>query len=172
MAMSHFVTKLFNYISRLQGLSDTSQSLNRKVFTRFYDDESSIKIRNITFDKVLNILRSERLNFKQIDLKLVLPLTNHSPLTRNINYSFFFFICSFLDFAGEITLSLFVDRGGRGGGGGGSSVGRLRDSWWGGPGFDSRCGRPLPTSWVGVSIMWPAETEVMVSPLRFVCGST
>ena len=118
MAMSHFVTKLFNYISRLQGLSDTSQSLNRKVFTRFYDDESSIKIRNITFDKVLNILRSERLNFKQIDLKLVLPLTNHSPLTRNINYSFFFFICSFLDFAGEITLSLFVDRGGRGGGGG------------------------------------------------------
>ena len=23
----------------------------------------------------------------------------------------------------------------------------------GGPGFDSRCGRPLPTGWVGVSIM-------------------
>ena len=44
-------------------------------------------------------------------------------------------------------------RGGGGGGGGGSSVGRARDSWSGGPGFDSRCGRPLPTGWVGVSIM-------------------
>ena len=54
----------------------------------------------------------------------------------------------------------------------GSSVGRARDSWWGGPGFDSRCGRPLPTGWVGVSIMWPAETEVMVSQLCFMCGST
>ena len=31
-----------------------------------------------------------------------------------------------------------------GGGGGGSSVGRARDF---------RCGRPLPTGWVGVSIM-------------------
>ena len=40
-----------------------------------------------------------------------------------------------------------------GGGGGGSSVGRARDSWSGGPGFDPRCGRPLPTGWVGVSIM-------------------
>ena len=27
------------------------------------------------------------------------------------------------------------------------------DSWSGGPWFDSRCGRPLPTGWVGVSIM-------------------
>ena len=44
-----------------------------------------------------------------------------------------------------------------GGGGGGSSVGRALDSW-----FDSCCGRPLPTGWVSVSIMWPAETEVMV----------
>ena len=35
----------------------------------------------------------------------------------------------------------------------GSSVGRARDSWSGGPEFDSRCGRPLPTGWVGVSIM-------------------
>ena len=35
----------------------------------------------------------------------------------------------------------------------GSSVGRARDSWSGGPGFDPRCGRPLPTGWVGVSIM-------------------
>ena len=34
------------------------------------------------------------------------------------------------------------------------------------------CGRPILTSWVGVSIMWPAETEVMVSPLCLVCGST
>ena len=38
-------------------------------------------------------------------------------------------------------------------GGRGSSVGRARDSWSGGPGFDPRCGRPLPTGWVGVSIM-------------------
>ena len=44
--------------------------------------------------------------------------------------------------------------------------------WSGGPGFDPRYGRPLPTGWVGVSIMWPAETEVMVSPLCLVCGST
>ena len=42
---------------------------------------------------------------------------------------------------------------GEGGGGGGSSVGRARDSWSGGPGFDPRCGRPLPTGWVGVTIM-------------------
>ena len=61
---------------------------------------------------------------------------------------------------------------GGGGGGGGSSVDRARDSGWGGPGFDPRCCRPLPTGWVGVSIMWPAETEVMVSPLCLVCGST
>ena len=58
-----------------------------------------------------------------------------------------------------------------GGGGRGSSVGRARDSWWGGPEFDSCCGRPLPTGWVGVSIMWPAETEVMVSQLYLMCGS-
>ena len=38
--------------------------------------------------------------------------------------------------------------------------------------FDSRFGRLLPTDWVGVSIMWQAETEVMVSPLCLVCGST
>ena len=61
---------------------------------------------------------------------------------------------------------------GGGGGGRGSSVGRARDSWWGGPGFDSRCGRSLPTGWVGVSIMWPAETEVMVSQLCLMCGNT
>ena len=52
-------------------------------------------------------------------------------------------------------------------GGGGSSVGRARDSWWGGPGFDSRCGRP--TGCVGVSIMWSVETEAMIFHL---CGST
>ena len=45
--------------------------------------------------------------------------------------------------------------GGGGGGGGGGSVRRARDSWWGGPGFDPFCGCPLPTDWVGVSIMWP-----------------
>ena len=50
------------------------------------------------------------------------------------------------------------------------SVGGACDSWWGGPGLDSRCGRPLPTGWVGVSIMWPAETEVMVSRLCLMCG--
>ena len=33
-----------------------------------------------------------------------------------------------------------------------SSVGRARDSWWGSPGFDSRCGRPLLSGWV--SIIW------------------
>ena len=38
-------------------------------------------------------------------------------------------------------------------GGRGSSVGRARDSWSGGSGFDPRCGHPLPTGWVGVSIM-------------------
>ena len=54
----------------------------------------------------------------------------------------------------------------------GSSVGRPRDTWWGGPGFDSRCSRPLPTGLVGVSILWPAETEVMVYPLCHLCGST
>ena len=57
-------------------------------------------------------------------------------------------------------------------GGRGSSVGRARDSWWGSPGFDSRRGRPLPTGWVGVSIMCPAETAVMVSQLCLMCGST
>ena len=31
--------------------------------------------------------------------------------------------------------------------------GRARDSWSGGPGFDPRCGRPLPPGWVGVSVM-------------------
>ena len=57
-------------------------------------------------------------------------------------------------------------------GGRGSSVGRARDSWSGGPGLDPRCGHPLPTSWVGVSIMCPAEIEVMVSQLCLMCGST
>ena len=64
---------------------------------------------------------------------------------------------------------------GGGGGGGGrrvSLVGRARDSGWGCPGFDPRYGRPLPTGLIEVSIMWPAETEVMVSPPCLVCGST
>ena len=56
-------------------------------------------------------------------------------------------------------------------GGLGSSVGRACDSCSGGPGCDPRCGRLLPTGWVGVSIIWPAETEVMVSPLCLMCGS-
>ena len=56
----------------------------------------------------------------------------------------------------------------------GSSVGRVRDFWWGSSGFVPRCGSPLPTGCVGVSIklMWPAKTEVIVSPLCFVCGGT
>ena len=52
------------------------------------------------------------------------------------------------------------------------SVGKSRNSWWGGPGFDSRCDRPLRTGRVGVSIMWPAEAEVIVYPLCLLCGST
>ena len=28
------------------------------------------------------------------------------------------------------------------------------------------------TGWVGVSVMWPAETEVIVSQLCVMCGST
>ena len=64
-----------------------------------------------------------------------------------------------------------ADLRGGGRGGGSSSGGKAHDSWWGGPRFDSRCGRPLPTGWVGVSIMWPAETEVMVSQLCLMCGS-
>ena len=59
-----------------------------------------------------------------------------------------------------------------GGGGGGISVGRARDSWWGGTEPDSRCDHPLPAGWVGVSIMWPAETEIMVSQLCLMCGSS
>ena len=54
---------------------------------------------------------------------------------------------------------------GKGGGGGDSSVGRARDSWWVGPEFDSLCGCPIPTGCVGVSIIWPAEAEFMVSQL-------
>ena len=41
----------------------------------------------------------------------------------------------------------------------GSSIGRARDSRSGSPRFDSNCGRPLPTGWVGVSIMLPSETS-------------
>ena len=43
--------------------------------------------------------------------------------------------------------------GGGGGGGRGSSGGRMRAPGEEFHGFDSRCGRPLPTGWVGVSIM-------------------
>ena len=39
-----------------------------------------------------------------------------------------------------------------GGGGVAQSVERATPGE-GGPGFDFRCGRPLPTGWVGVSIM-------------------
>ena len=42
----------------------------------------------------------------------------------------------------------------------GSSVGRALDSWWTSPRFDSCGGHPLPIGWVGVSIMWPAETAL------------
>ena len=40
-----------------------------------------------------------------------------------------------------------------------SSVSRARNSWWGGSGFNSGCCRPLPTGWVGFTLMWPAETS-------------
>ena len=46
-----------------------------------------------------------------------------------------------------------------------SSVVTACNSWWGGCGFDPLSVCPLPTGWVGVSIMWLAETEVTVSPL-------
>ena len=58
--------------------------------------------------------------------------------------------------------------GGGGGGGRDNSISRELDCWSGGPGFDIQCGCPLPTGWVGVSIMWLAGTEVMVS-LRCLC---
>ena len=38
-----------------------------------------------------------------------------------------------------------------------------RNFWSGGCGFDPCSSCLLPTGWVGVSNMWPAETEVMVS---------
>ena len=44
------------------------------------------------------------------------------------------------------------------------SFGRARESRSESREFAPR-GRPLPTGWVGVSIMRPAETEVMVFPL-------
>ena len=40
------------------------------------------------------------------------------------------------------------------------------------PGSIPVVGHRLPTGWVGVSIMWPAETEVMVSQLCHMCDST
>ena len=50
-------------------------------------------------------------------------------------------------------------------GGRGSAVGRARLLVRKVMDLDPRSGRPLPTGWVGVIIMWPAEAEVMVSPL-------
>ena len=70
----------------------------------------------------------------------------------------------YVDFKGvTLKMQAVIYTGLCGVGGRGSSVGRTRDSWSGGPRFDPRCGRLLPTGWVGVSIMWPAETEVIVS---------
>ena len=45
-----------------------------------------------------------------------------------------------------------------------SSVRGPHDSWFGDCGFDFRSGRPLSTGWVAVSIMRPAEAEIMVLP--------
>ena len=62
-----------------------------------------------------------------------------------------------------------------GGGGGGGEIAQSVERATPGEedlGFDFRCGRPLPTGWVGVSIMRLAETEVMVFLLCLVCGST
>ena len=63
----------------------------------------------------------------------------HCPFWKGVS---FFFQC---DIASVVKCLRLRGRG--------SSVGRARDSWLGGPGFDHRCGRPLPTGWVGVSIM-------------------
>ena len=107
--------------------------------------------------------KSERKVFQQIlSLSEALPLVSNLSFIGHYNHQFERFILSICNFC----LGLRYTKPGlqRGGGGGrGSSVGRARDSWWGDPGFDPRCGRPLPTGWVGDSIMWPAETEVMVS---------
>ena len=54
--------------------------------------------------------------------------------------------------------------------GGGGGVAQLVDR--AAPGFNPRCDCPLPTGWICVSIMWRAETEVIVSPLCLMCGST
>ena len=48
-----------------------------------------------------------------------------------------------------------------------NSFGRERAFSSGGHGFDPGYGRPLPTDWVGINAMWPAQTEDMVSPLCF-----
>ena len=40
------------------------------------------------------------------------------------------------------------------------------------PGSIPAGGHPLPTGCVGFSMMWPAETEVMVSQLCLMCGNT
>ena len=67
----------------------------------------------------------------------------------------------FLSLSVSLSLSLSFSRGG--GGGHGSSVSRACGFWSEGRGFDPCSWRRLPTGWVSVSIMWPAETEVMVS---------
>ena len=46
-----------------------------------------------------------------------------------------------------------------------SSASRARDSCSEGHGLNLHSRRPLCAGWVGVSIMRPAESEVMVSPL-------
>ena len=67
--------------------------------------------------------------------------------------------------------ALYDNTGGGGGGGVAQSVERATPGEEV-PGSIPDCGRPLPTGWVGVSIMWPAETEVMVSQLCLLCVST
>ena len=61
-----------------------------------------------------------------------------------------------------------------GGGGGGGAIAQSVERATPGeevPGSIPAVGRPLFTGWVGVSIMWPAETEVMVSQLCLMYGS-
>ena len=52
-------------------------------------------------------------------------------------------------------MELSLPKAYRGGGGGGRVAQSIEHTvpCGGGRGFDPRCGRPLPTGWVGVSIM-------------------
>ena len=69
------------------------------------------------------------------------------------------------EYLNKLSVLRYIGTNLRGGGGGvgRGSVGRENDFWWAGPGFDSRCGRPLPTGSVGVSKMGPTLSPRSVS---------